>query len=343
MTPQEAQNFLLHQGKTVERPVEQKQPVSKPPILTEFTSYTRRYALFNLFFLSVITLQILLIFFLFSTWVESALLATNLGLVFATSFIYFILKMHFQARKPEKFEELCNRFIEEFGKTAETEAEGPEWHALLAGTYTKMAQTLQGWESRYYTPIPLFRTLAPTLRKFSRYCHWMDVHKMKEALLLRSVKEYVNLVKREPTDLELHAALANAYVMLSGLYHLPSKQGDDGVFFQGKDFQNSMKEKFTKASRRAIEEFKILNEYAPNDPWVHQQLAYSYHDLQMPEEEIKEYEFLFELVPFDDDVLFKLGTLYFEQGENAKGLAIYEKLLEINPPKAAAMIEHYGL
>lgn len=106
--------------------------------------------------------------------------------------------------------------------------------------------------------------------------------------------------------------------------------------------RKEMNAKFRSTAQRAIEEFKILSTYAPDDPWVHTQLAYSYHDLQMPEEEIKEYEIIHKLNPHDHDNLFKLGTLYFQQGLNAQGLTIYEKLAQYNHSKAESLIRSYG-
>ena len=41
---------------------------------------------------------------------------------------------------------------------------------------------------------------------------------MKELLLQACIDEHIQLVRMQPTDLEAHAGLANAYVMLSGIY-----------------------------------------------------------------------------------------------------------------------------
>ena len=102
------------------------------------------------------------------------------------------------------------------------------------------------------------------------------------------------------------------------------------------------KQKFRSIAERAIEEFKILSDYAPEDPWVHAQLAYSYRDLQMPKEEIREYETILQLCPEDKETLFKLGKLYFEQGQNAKGLQVYETLKRSNYKNAENLIHFYG-
>ncbi len=109
-----------------------------------------------------------------------------------------------------------------------------------------------------------------------------------------------------------------------------------------KKYSKSFKQKFRLTAEKAIEEFKILSDYAPHDPWVHAQLAYSYRDLQMPKEEIKEYEAILQLCPDDKETLFKLGKLYFEQGQNAKGLKIYETLKFSHYKKAESLIHFYG-
>jgi hypothetical protein len=103
-----------------------------------------------------------------------------------------------------------------------------------------------------------------------------------------------------------------------------------------------LKKKFRETAGKAIEELKILSEFAPDDPWVHSQLAYSYHDLQMPVQEIREYETICRLAPQDKDALLKLGTLYFQLGENALGLKVFEELRRSHYKKAEQLIESYG-
>ncbi len=44
----------------------------------------------------------------------------------------------------------------------------------------------------------------------------------------------------------------------------------------------------------------------------------------------------------DNDILFHLGTLYFEQKQNAKGLQAYEKLKRTRYKQAAHLISSYG-
>ena len=320
---------------------EQIQPVREntPPLITQYLFYTKQYAYFNFLFAGLFVVECLLFFIFFSFLLHSSILAANLALIFATGFAYFLLRVHYQARKFERIYELVNMVQEEFMGSEGDKGRTAEGRVALANCYTKLAKGLQGAEYRYYQLPKLAEMCNPLLSRLSSWMHWHDIFKMKEILLLHTIQEYIELVKKEPTSLELHAALANAYVILSGLYNT-SEQSD--LFRPSSKLVKLLEERFTWASKRAIEEFKILSQYAPNDPWVHQQLAYSYHDLKMPAEEIREYEELLKLKPRDSETFFKLGVLYFEQGKNAEGLAIYKQLLQFTPQKARALIQHYG-
>ena len=60
------------------------------------------------------------------------------------------------------------------------------------------------------------------------------------------------------------------------------------------------------------------------------------------QQEIKEYESILQLCPSDNDTLFKLGVLYFQQGFNSKGLKVYEALKQHDGQKAEQLINFYG-
>ena len=163
------------------------------------------------------------------------------------------------------------------------------------------------------------------MRKIANLCYKNDIKKMKEVLFLVSISEHIQLIKETPTNLEAHASLANAYVALARLY----------------EAQGSPHEKFKIATQKALQEFKIMDHYSPNDPWVHAQLASCYHDLKLFKEEIHEYEVILKLCPEDKQILFRLGILWFKQGENARGLEIYETLKELHFSKAEELIDFY--
>lgn len=314
------------------------------PIIPRFERLMKSYALFKLFFLLFISVEIVLILAFFTFISHSAILAISLALFFLTLFSYFILNVYYQTKKPEQYIDLKNQFIDACKSLINYQEGCPEHHIALANACCKLADSLYGKEYSVYKAPSWLSFLNPILEKISCRSHWQDLHHFKELLLKTAVDENVKLVKCEPTSLEVHASLANAYVMLSALYV-------DSRRFEGFDeerwvhpdrFSPEMEEKFRAVAGRAIEEFKVLSDYAPNDPWVHAQLAYSYRDLHMPEEEIKEYETILKLNPGDRDTLYKLGVLYFQQGLNAQGLRIYEELKRSHYKKAERLIEYYG-
>lgn len=313
-----------------------------------FDKLMKSYVVFNLLFWALAAIEILLFVGFFTIIAQSAIMAFSLAMIFLTFFSYFILRIYHQAHKPEQLNDLKDDFLEAY-KTLLKQEEGPaQHHMALANACCQLANQLHGKEYEFYR-LPrwierLFPSIMPVTDKLSCWVLWHDVYKMKEILLTGAVKENIQLVKCAPTNLEVHTSLANAYVMLSGLYANPKKvEGfDEDRWFPLERYSPLMEEKFRQTAERAIEEFKILIDYAPDDPWVHAQLAYSYRDLQMPHEEIHEYETILKINPDDKETLYKLGNLYFEQGLNSKGLRVYEELKRRHYKKADALIKAYG-
>lgn len=314
------------------------------PTIEQFENRLRRYAFFNFGFIFLISVELVYFFVHLTFLLQTFVLAIHLALIFATLFSYFTLRLYFQTHKREKLMRLRTDFLQGC-RTELQELEGEsEYYCLTAQACCQLASELHGKEYGIYHAPFWLKSIDSLLEKFSCWCHWQDVHTMKEMLLQASVDEYIQFVRLEPTDLEAHAGLANAYVMLSGLYVDPRTiEGlDDDRWIPPNKYNEAFRSKFRSIAERAIEEFKILSDYAPNDPWVHVQLAYSYHDLQMPQEEIREYETILQLCPEDKETLYKLGKLYFGQGHNAKGLQVYETLRRSNYKKAGDLIHFYG-
>ncbi len=270
------------------------------------------------FSLSFLFLSLIFLIFL-NFYPKSFLLAVNLGLLFITVFSYLVLHFYFEMKKPEELEKIRESFIESLKKELPDNLSAGEYHLLLANSSYQFSSFLQ--------PDDLDLDLPWRVRmwkKINATFNWKDCYLMREKLLHGSVKEHIALIHKEPTDLEAHASLANAYMAFARLYDKKKSQ-----------------EQFKKASEKAIEELKILNHFSPNDPWVHAQLANCYRDLERPLEEIQEYESIFNLYPEDPEILFRLGSLYFQEGQNAKGLTLYSTLKNIDPERAFEMISTY--
>lgn len=314
------------------------------PFIFRCQKILKSYLLFNSLFLLLISWEIAYFFVHLTVLVQTFVMAMHLALIFATVFCYFTLRMYAHTKKTEKIMNLGGDFLAACKQSVREPEDETEYHTLAAHACCTFAAELYGAEYRIYRLPSWCSFLSSTFEKLNAWCFWPDIHFMKETLLQLSVDEYIKLVCIRPTDLEAHAGLANAYVMLSGIYVDPRTFDglDDDLWIPEAKYNELFKEKFRAVAERAIEEFKILSDYAPDDPWVHAQLAYSYRDLQMPKEEIKEYEIILKLCPDDVETVYKLGKLYFEEGQNAKGLQAYEVLKQAHYTKAESLIHFYG-
>ena len=292
--------------------------------------------------LMVAELGIFLYFFLFSG--KTLLPAFCLACFILTIFFCLVIRLYILSRKTVVFDRLLAAFIHQaqaiFKKKSVVE-EQPE----IAAAVTQLSLVMQHQE--YFVFCNLLKIIPPydSIKKFSCFCFWKDYFMFRELLLQKAVDLYLLVVQAIPTDLGAHVSLADAYVSLSGLYADPRKypEFDTKYWVPPGRYGEDIQEKFFVTARRATEEFKILNEYAPGNVWVHSQLAYSYHDLQMPMEEIREYEIVLKLKPNEANTMMKLGILYFQQGMNAKGLQVYEQLRKVDLKKSKKLIKFYGI
>lgn len=339
--PTSLEHEILKVFESVE--LQQNLPQYYRKILREFRKTTKSFVAFNLSFAALLTVELVLFFAFLPSFSQSYLFAAGLGAMFLTCFSYFVLLFYFQAKKPEQITLIRDRFVASCKQIIGLPPGAAQHHLSVATALLKLSAYLQDFEWHVYRFPKWVRASAPFSVRWAAYCHWEDVFKMKQCLLHAAIEEHLQQIRATPTDLEVHASLASTYVALSQIYLEPKrKEGEHprSGYYQKK--QGLFEEKFRKAAKLAIEEFQILSHYAPNDPWVHEQLAVGYRELQLPEEEIREVEILLELKPQDHDISFRLGALYFEQGQNAKGLQVYEKLKKARYSKADQLISSYG-
>lgn len=323
---------------------EEKVETYAESILKRFRTITRTHSLFHLFFFLLCLLEVFAFISFFSFFTHATILAFTLAGFLLTAFSYLILLFYFQAKKPQQFLQLRSAFLEKCRTLIPHNRGTPKHHLSIAHALYKLVATLHAQEYFYYPTPSKWSSLTAVIQKLSSWSHWRDLHKMKELLVHSAIGEHYELIKNMPTDIEAHASLAQAYVLLSRLYLDPRKLSpDEDLPWVPKEYSSDeMQEKLSAASHRAIEEFKIVDSFAPNDPWVHTQLAAIYRDLEMSQDEITTNEKLLTIAPKDPDILLRLGTLYFQEGHHAKGLTIYDKLLKDEDPRAEALIAHYG-
>jgi tetratricopeptide (TPR) repeat protein len=311
-----------------------------PPAISQLRSILRSHFWFNVGFSLLLAAEVTILLVAMPPFGRSTFVAVGIATALVTLFSYLILRLYMNTRKPEQLARLRNGFLDGCRELLSYKSGNPGHHLMIAQSATRLAKQLHDQEYRLVRAPKTLAPLEPLMSRLSCWLHWTDCHQLRERLLLAAVQEHLEMVKLEPTNLEVHAALANAYVTLSGLYANPRDEEERWLPRQRLSAQ--MQEQFRATAQKAVEQLKILSAYAPNDPWIHAQLAYSYRDLQMPAEEIRSYERILELVPDDRDTLYKLGVLYFQQGRNANGLRVYEQLRQIHPKRAQDLIKNYG-
>jgi tetratricopeptide (TPR) repeat protein len=301
-------------------------------ILSEFRKISRTFVYFNVLFVLLSLAELTLFLFFLPLLSQSSILAIALAALFVTFFSYPILLFYYQAKKPEQLSALLNRFVTSCKASLGLPSGIALHHLSIADTLLKLSQYLTDYESLLIKPLRFLGPIAPVTERISAYCYWHDVFRFKQLLLHAAIQEHLHQIRLTPTDLEVHASLGNAYVALSQIYKQP---------FYTK-YAASFEEKFKMTANLAIEEFQILSQYAPNDPWVHEQLAAGYRELGLHTEHIQEMELLWKLKPQDREILFSLGSLYFQQGLNAKGLQVYEELKKARFKKVEDLLSNYG-
>lgn len=215
----------------------------------------------------------------------------------------------------------------------------------LAEVYARLALSIRSLPNHLLTSPQWLLFLLQPCNRLLGYVAWQPLHILAEVLFLSAINEHISRIKTAPTNLQYHAALANCYVMLANHYFEPMKSHPlmpwPGILLTPRT-KAILEAKGRSGSNSAIEELTILSSFAPDQLWVHDQLAISYRELEMPEYEIQECETIIKLCPDDHKALLRLGILYFRQGKNAKGLEVYERLKPIQPLLAEELISHYG-
>lgn len=311
-------------------------------VLKKFRKISRSFIHFNLLFSAIFLVEITS-FFLFLPFLNHTIMfALALTLLFVTGFSYCILLLYFQTRKPEQILVLKDEFLDSCRRIISVPQGMAQHHLSIAEALSRLSQYLHDFEWGIYKAPQIFPFSATFISRFSAFCFWEDVFTLKQLLLTAAIEEHFKQIRVTPTDLEVHASLAGTYVAIAKVFREPIQTATHPRSSRFRKIQESCEEKATFYSRLAMEEFKILSHYAANDPWVHEQMALGYKDLGIPEEEIKEVELLLKLRPQDKEILYRLGSLYFSQGLNAKGLQIYEELKRTNYKKAEDLISSYG-
>lgn len=299
-----------------------------------FRRITRAYALFNITYFVAFAFQLFALLLFFPFFTRSSIVAYTLATLFLTGFSYFVLRFYLQGKKPQQLEQLKQQFEISCEQPLPKDLPITEKRRSKIQAFHLFITQLQGQEYQFY-PLPIWlSSLQPLMQKFSLWCHWQDVLDTKELLFRSSLQLQMENLKNDPVSTDIHTTLAKTYMDLYRLYQAPQ-------LFASKEQSKQLAEKFQTAAKRALEELKILNTFAPEELWVQAQFVTVYGDLGKKEKEIEHCEALARLAPQERDVMFRLGLLYFTQGRMAQGLKIYEQLKKARDPKADELLQQY--
>ncbi len=271
------------------------------------------------YYLVAVTFGLLILFFLaifsFSLYCQESFLSIGIA---THNAIYQILAQE-SPEQPEKIAEECIRIGSLIKK---------RWRRLIPTHETRMGQLV-------YMPVSFF---------LSQWI-WIPYFLLGEIFFHAAKECYIRILRENPKELQVHAALANTYVTLAT--HIKEAISmKDQLFFNGKfmpkSFFQRLQEKRAQACLRAIEELNILQSFCPDELWVLDQLAISYRELGMRDQEITVYNRILDLHPDDTNALFRVGLLSFQKGDNARGLELYDRLLYLQPLLAHELIAYFG-
>lgn len=316
----------------------------KEPILDSSTPFLQKYSAqlskWNLLQGMIACLGVFLACFacFFLMGGKDGFAASSLALSFVCFFILYSLSFTMKELVLLKAME-CKKEIEPLYDLAQKEAlfQCVDEYYLLASQARK--------EAFHYESDSESSTIQTLINRIKRFFFWKEFHVLEEIALLGASDLLARQVRSTPCDIELHARLASTFILLQNHFLEPMKAKSLMKFpslYITKHHEDIAREKAKKASCLAVEELEIMSSYAPDEIWVHEQLAISYRELNMQEKEINECEKLLLLSPDDPQVLLRLGTLYFHTGQNGKGLKMYETLKEIDPHLGQELISCYG-
>jgi tetratricopeptide (TPR) repeat protein len=248
-----------------------------------------------------------------------------------------ILRLFFEEQKREELSALQNEYVHACKKILPFAEGAFEQHTSLAQACFRFVENLR--DENFYKLPDMLSFCSSIIDSWSKQKNFSTHLMIKEMLLFSALQEHCKLVKLKPCDAQVHAALGNAYLVIADLYKDPRQKT---AFWLPQKMLSSLKQKRIRAIEHAIEEFKIVKEFAPSEPWSVSQLARCYLETQNMQQAAIAYEEVVKLSPYDEVALFSLGKLYFKMGKNADGLKMYEQLKSQNASCADELLSSYG-
>lgn len=308
-------------------------------VVQQFKDITRKQIAFHLTFFVLGLVAFIAVGFSFSYLSKSSVLAFLVAACCLSVFSYLILFFYFQTKKSEQLLQLKEDYISSISERISFREGTLEYYQSIATAMEFLYSQLK-FSIDYPRLLKRSETLSRLFAKFRIWSEWKDWLNIKELFLHALIDHHVQAIKIEPLNVEVHSALAQSYRMLAEAYKEPIRYALDWKKHQ--ELSQQIKLKCQEALHKALEEWRILEDLVPNDPNILAQLAELFHELKMYPQEIREYEKILSLVPEDQEVQLRLGVLYFQNGQTAQALKLYQSLRNSSITKAEKLISHYS-
>jgi tetratricopeptide (TPR) repeat protein len=290
------------------------------------------FHLFSIFFISIL---IIFTVILSNTDPKSISHGICIAATIVSIFSYLTIKQFLETKKYSQIHQLIELTYREANPAERTLS------ALDQYEYYKNLAHLFSYQAKEKFFAKLFPSLTHKLQMGS---YWKFYVFTLEELGKRRLLCLLSLIEEHPSDLRIHTEYTNNLLEQINLLQIPKSYQE--LFFPSalKKFNHEdRKRKIKKLYHLAIEELKILNDLAPNDPWTHAKFADCYKGIHDQQNELLFVEKLKSLRPHDKEILYNLAELYFENHQYAKGIHIYDQLKLIDKNLAIKLMHNYRI
>lgn len=298
-----------------------------------FNKIVEGYIYFHIFSIGFISILGFLTIILSNTYPKSVSHGITIASEIIAIFTYLTLKQFFESKKLSQIDDLIKK---SFDQTLQEHKSQNIWDQL---NFYKNLKYLFGYQSKE----KVFSTLKLSIfDKCKISFFWKFYTFTMEQLGKKILLCLLSIIEDSPVDLKAHTEYANSLLDQVEVYQIPKQLLP--FFFPSriKKIENEdTKRKIHHLYHLAVEELKILDNLASKDPWVHAKLADCYKGMQNSTMELKEVETLKLLRPFDKEILFRLGELYFSVKKYSDGIKIYDQLKNQDKNLAIKLMQTY--
>ena len=288
-----------------------------PTILKQFHTLTHRHFVLNLSLLILLLIETIAFFSLAPFFFKTGFFSLVLALWLITFFGYFILKNYLLAERLGKFRALAEKF-----KRGVLTMQ-PEIQPILQKK--RAAKELIAFADSLSLNSDVIESKLDKIKLFlfPLICG-QPKGSFRKALYDFAKEELAGVIRLDPLSEEAHLELAR---IKESLGVLSKEMGDQKAFLKG--------------VKEASEEFKVLLELSPHKSELYLDLARCYQLLGDSVSEKTILEAGRQAHPHHAEILLRLGKIYFQENEAAKGFKVYEALKAFDPSKSDQLIAFY--